>query len=77
MEIHAWRPFDSRFRLVSAGRNINLLILALSLLAGRPDSGFIAVAWWTLISLIVHAVRLAQLTEQQARRHKIESWLDQ
>lgn len=77
MEIHAWRPFDSRFRLVSASRNINLLILALSLLAASPDSGFIAVAWWTLISLIVHAVRLAQLTERQARRLKVESWLDQ
>jgi hypothetical protein len=77
MEIHAWRPLDSRFRLVSAGRNIDLLILAVSLLFGRPDGGFVAVAWWTLISLIFHAVRLAQLTEQQARRHKIGSWLDQ
>ena len=77
MEIHAWRPLDTRFRLVSAGRNINLAILAISLLLGRPDSGFVAVAWWTLISLIFHAVRLAQLTEQQARRQKISSWLDQ
>jgi hypothetical protein len=46
------------------------------LLFGRPDSGLVLVAWWTLISLIFHAVRLAQLTEQQARRHKIVSWLD-
>jgi hypothetical protein len=77
MQIHAWRPLDTRFRLVSAGRNTNLAILAASLLLGRPDSGFVAVAWWTLISLIFHAVRLAQLTEQQARRQKIGSWLDQ
>ena len=76
MDLHAWRPFDSRFRLVSAGPNTNLVILAIALLFGRPDSGFVAVAWWTLISLIVHAVRLAQLTERQARRLKIESWLD-
>jgi hypothetical protein len=74
-EIHAWRPLDSRFRLVSAGRNPNLVILAGALLFGRPDSGLVLVAWWTLISLIVHSVRLAQLTEQQASRHKIQSWL--
>jgi hypothetical protein len=76
-DIHAWRPLDSRFRLVSAGRNPNLVILAAALLFRRPDSGLVLVAWWTLISLIVHAVRLAQLTEQQARRQKIVSWLDE
>jgi hypothetical protein len=76
MEIHAWRPLDSQFRLVSAGRNPNLVILAAALLFGRPDSGMVLVAWWVLISLIFHSVRLAQLTEQQARRVKIQSWLD-
>jgi hypothetical protein len=76
MEIHAWRPLDSRFRLVSAARNSDLVILAGGLLFRRPDSGLVLVAWWTLISLIVHSVRLAQLTEQQARRHKIASWLE-
>jgi hypothetical protein len=75
MEIHAWRPLDSRFRLVSAGRNPNLVILSAALLFRRPDSGLVLVAWWTLISLIFHAVRLAQLTEQQSRRRKIVSWL--
>ena len=77
MEIHAWRPLDSRFRLVSASRNPDLLILAAALLFRRPDSGLVLVAWWTLISLIVHAVRLAQLTERQARRQAIHSWLDE
>lgn len=76
MEIHAWRPLDTRFRLVSAGRDTNLVILAAALLFGGPHSGLVLVAWWTLISLIFHAVRLAQLTEQQARRHKVASWLD-
>jgi hypothetical protein len=76
MEIHAWQPLDTRFRLVSAARNANLMILAAALLAGRPDSGIVLIAWWTLISLIFHAVRFAQLTELQARRVKIGSWLD-
>ena len=76
MEIHAWQPLDTRFRLVSAQRNSDLVIFAGALLFRRPDSGLVLVAWWTLISLIVHAVRFAQLTEQQARRQKISSWLD-
>lgn len=75
LSIHAWRPMDSYFRLVAAGRNANLLILAASLLFGRPDTGLELVAWWTLIGLIFHSVRLAQLTERQARREKIGSWL--
>lgn len=76
MSIHDWRPVDSRFRLVAAGRNSNIVILAGSLLFGRPDVGLELVAWWTLIGLIFHSVRLAQLTERQARREKIASWLD-
>ena len=62
--------------MVSASRNSNLTILALALLFRRPDSGFVLVAWSTLISLIVHSVRLAQLTEEQSLRHRIGSWLD-
>ena len=77
MEIHAWRRLDSRFRLVGAARNTNLVILAAGLLAGRPDSGLVLVAWWTLISLIFHAVRFAQITERRARGVTITSWLDQ
>jgi len=76
MQIHAWRPVDTRFRLVSASRNTNLVLLAGGLSFDRPDSGLVLVAWWTLISLIIHAVRFAQLTELQARRQKIASWLD-
>jgi hypothetical protein len=77
MSIHAWRPVDSYVRLVAAGRNANLVILFGSLLFRRPDIGLELVAWWTLISLIFHSVRLAQLTERQARREAIASWLDQ
>lgn len=74
--LHAWRPFDTRFKLVGASRNTNLVILAAGLLVGRPDSGLVAVAWWTLISLIVHAVRFAQMTEADSRREPVRSWLD-
>ena len=76
MEMHLWRPLDSKFRLVSAARSPNLSILLASLLFGRPDFGLEMVAWWTLISLIFHAVRLAQMTELKARGRKVTSWLD-
>ena len=76
MEIHVWRRLDSRFRLITARRNPNMVILVASLLVGRPDSGLVAVAWWTLISLIFHAVRLAQMTELRARGQQVASWLD-
>jgi phosphatidylglycerophosphate synthase len=76
MEIHVWRPLDSRFRLITARRNPNMAILAAALLFQRPDVGLVLVAWWTLISLIFHAVRLAQMTERQARGMKITSWLE-
>jgi phosphatidylglycerophosphate synthase len=76
LEIHVWRPLDSKFRLITARRNPNMVILVAALLVGRPDVGLVLVAWWTLISLIFHAVRLAQMTEHQARGAKIVSWLE-
>jgi phosphatidylglycerophosphate synthase len=76
MEIHVWRPLDSKFRLITARRNPNMVILVLALLFRRPDVGLELVAWWTLISLIFHAVRLAQMTERQARGQRIVSWLE-
>jgi phosphatidylglycerophosphate synthase len=40
MHIHVWRPIDSRFRLITARRNPNMVILVGALLFGRPDSGW-------------------------------------
>lgn len=76
MEIHVWRPLDSKFRLVTARRNPNMVILVTALLFRRPDLGLEGVAWWTLISLIFHAVRLAQMTELKARGTQVISWLE-
>jgi phosphatidylglycerophosphate synthase len=75
IHIHVWRPIDSRFRLVTARRNPNMVILVVALLLGRPDAGLVAVAWWTIVSLFFHAVRLAQASEQAARGKPIVSWL--
>ncbi len=75
MHIHVWKRFDSRFRLVTARRNPNMVILFASLLIGRPDWGIVAVAGWTVISLVVHAVRLGQAMAVRARGGAIASWL--
>jgi len=76
MHIHVWQKVDSQFRLVTARRNPNMVILVAALLVGRPDSGLVLVAWWTIISLIFHAVRYAQASEQAARGVPIKSWLE-
>jgi hypothetical protein len=53
-----------------------MILLVGSLLFRRPDVGLELVAWWTIASLIFHAVRLAQATEQAGRGEPIASWLD-
>ncbi|MCC4252001.1 MAG: CDP-alcohol phosphatidyltransferase family protein [Pseudomonadota bacterium] len=77
MHIHVWRRFDSQFRLITARRNPNMVILFVALLAGRPDIGLVALAWWTIISLIVHAVRLAQAYAMRASGRSVVSWMDE
>jgi hypothetical protein len=73
VEMHAWRPFDSFFRLITARRNPNLIMLTISALAGRPDLGFVAIAAWTAICLIVHAIQVLQGLARP--KGSIVSWL--
>jgi phosphatidylglycerophosphate synthase len=75
IHIHVWRRFDSRFRLITARRNPNMVILLGFLAAGRPDWGLAAVAVWTLISLGVHLVQLAEALLARARGRRVVSWL--
>ena len=77
MDIHVWQKFDSDFRLVTARRNPNMVILFVATLAGRPDLGLIALAWWTVISLVVHAVRLVQAYAQNRAGRPIVSWMEE
>jgi phosphatidylglycerophosphate synthase len=75
MHIHVWRRFDSRFRLVTARRNPNMVILFAALIVGRPDWGLVAVAAWTLISLVVHLIQLVQAVAARAAGRTVVSWL--
>ncbi len=74
MDMHVWQRFDSRFRLITARRNPNLLLLTAAVLAGRPDLGIVAVAVWTAASLLVHLLRIVQAALAR-RRGPLRSWL--
>lgn len=71
--VHSWRPFDSFFRLITARRNPNLLILTPAWLLGRPDLGFFLVAAWTALCLLVHAAQVVQAMAMP--RERVVSWL--
>lgn len=73
--MHVWRPFDSMFRLYTARRNPNLVILTAFALIGRPDLGMAVVCIWIVLSLLVHLVQLVQGWAAN-RRAPLVSWLD-
>ena len=75
MHIHVWERIDSRFRLITARRNPNMVILFAAMLVARPDLGLIGIAWWTLASCLFHLVRLIQAFAGQARGREVRSWL--
>lgn len=75
IEIHTWQRFDSWFRLITARRNPNLLILSVAALAQRPDEGMAWVAVWTIASFIVHAVRIGQAFVAKSSGRAPTSWL--
>jgi len=77
MEQHVWRRTDSLFRLITARRNPNLILLTVFVALGRPDWGLIAVAWWTALSLLFHLVRLAQAAQAKRRDGRLLSWLSE
>jgi phosphatidylglycerophosphate synthase len=73
LEIHIWRRFDSRFRLITARRNPNLIILSVAALLSRPDWGFWGVAIWTALCFGVHMVQILQALGE---KEPLVSWLE-
>ena len=77
MHIHVWRKIDSDFRLITARRNPNMVILFVSMLLSRPDIGFVAIVAWTVLSCAFHLIRLVQAMLARHRGHAIRSWLEE
>jgi phosphatidylglycerophosphate synthase len=77
IHIHVWERFDSWFRLITARRNPNMVILFVSVVVGRPDIGIVAVAIWTVASCLVHLVRLGQALVRKRKGEPVRSWLSE
>lgn len=77
LEIHIWRRIDTYFREITARRNPNLVILTISTLFGRPDIGLFAVAWWTVICLVLHGLQLLQAFSAKRQTGELTSWMTQ
>ncbi len=77
IQTHIWRPVDYFFRTITARRNPNLALLMVAALFGRPDIGFVAVAAWSVLSIVFHVVRIAQAAPVRARGGQITSWLSE
>jgi uncharacterized membrane protein len=52
-----------------------MVILFVSLLFSRPDIGLVAVAVWTVLSCLIHLIRLLQAKAIAADGGTITSWL--
>jgi hypothetical protein len=73
--IFTWRPIDAWFRLVTARRNPCLIILTASAVIARPDWGFVAVTFWTVLSTMVMLIRLLQGMAARVKGGALQSWL--
>ena len=72
----AWRPFDAYFRLITARRNPCLIILTIGVACGRADLAFAGVAYWTVLSSAIMALRLIFAAWVRWRRGPLNSWLE-
>jgi phosphatidylglycerophosphate synthase len=73
--IFCWRPLDSYFRLITARRNPNMIFLTVGALAGRPDLGLLAVAFWTVLTTFLLVIRLVFAGYVHFRQEPLRSWL--
>jgi phosphatidylglycerophosphate synthase len=69
-----WRRFDSRFRMFISRRNIILLIMTAGIAIGLVAEAFVLCAVWSLISVLIQAVRYMQAIGH-SRREPIRAWL--
>jgi len=74
LEIHSWRRVDSLFRLVTARRNPNLVLLTAGAVLARPDLGLAAVAAWTVASIGFHTLRLGLAGFERLRGGALQGW---
>ena len=69
-----WHQFDSRFRMIISRRNIILLIMSVGLAIGMAAEAFVLCAAWSVVSVLIQAVRYVQAIGH-ARREPLHAWL--
>ncbi|MEE3329322.1 MAG: CDP-alcohol phosphatidyltransferase family protein [Myxococcota bacterium] len=74
MDMFTWRPFDAHFRQWIARRNPNLLLLSFGLIFAAAEDGLFAIALWTVGSIAIQIVRIAQAGREKAAGRTIRSW---
>lgn len=73
--IFSWQPIDAYFRLITARRNPNLILLTLSILVGRPELGLLAVTFWTVTTSLFLLGRLLMAGWSRSHTGMLRSWL--
>jgi len=73
--VFTWRPYDAWFRLITARRNPNLILLTLSVLIAKPEWGFVAVTFWSVVTTVMLMMRLLQAIVVRLRHGPLTSWL--
>ena len=75
--VFTWRPYDAWFRLVTARRNPNLILMTLSVLVAKPEWGFVAVTFWSVITTVMLVFRLLQAFIVRLKKGPLSSWLSE
>lgn len=75
-DIFIWRKVDSFHRLITARRNPNLLLLTASWMLGQPDSGFILVVVWHLLSTFFLSCSLGVAWYARTQHGVLHSWME-
>lgn len=75
--IFVWRPTDSYFRLITGRRNPSLILLTTGVVFGRPDLGFEAVAFWTVLTSLFLLLRLGLAWHQRNISGPLNPWFQE
>jgi len=73
--IFCWQPVDSYFRLITARRNPNLILLTAGAVAGYAAMGLLAVAVWTALTSLFLFIRLLMAAYTRIVSGPLHTWL--
>ncbi|MFO7580161.1 MAG: CDP-alcohol phosphatidyltransferase family protein [Nitrosomonas halophila] len=75
-DIFIWRKLDSFHRLITARRNPNLILLTAGWAIGQPETGFVLVVGWHLLSTAFLLFRLSIACYHRSQHGILHSWME-